>query len=265
MEFIDKLDDNSKLILGGAILLIIGPLLPWLTMTIIGTKYSVQGIDGDGKIILLLGLVIGFLVYRAEKKNIGLIAMVTGLLTVYCTGFFWGAANSILSKAAQEAGAFGSFLEGIVTIGIGLYLTLLGGIILTYGGYNSYISNIEGALSKGGKRNLLIGLNIIAGILFGFLAFVLIYSNFSEGGGDIKLMLVSVGATLLFFRTAYGLRKGESAIKFVNLTVACMLSIVFLQMFNSINNVESPRMAGMFIWGVLPLVITIGNLRYVTP
>lgn len=110
-------DASSILILAGAAVVAIGAFLPWAD---IGGLITTNGMDGDGKITIVLAAgaaVLGvFGILKASK------GMLIGSLVV--------AALTILVAIIDMADV-SSRGEGIieVSIGIGLYLTLIGGIV----------------------------------------------------------------------------------------------------------------------------------------
>ncbi len=103
--------NRDKVVLIGAILIIIGSMLPWGT----AFGYEVSGLDGDGVYTLLLGIasiiLLAFVSWESGNK-IG--QPILGILVILIAG------NVFLD--VRDIPFF--------SVGIGLYLTIMGGIIL---------------------------------------------------------------------------------------------------------------------------------------
>lgn len=116
----DQFSTGEKLVFVGAALTTLGAFLPWVT--VFGT--SVAGVQGDGVLTLILGLIAaGLLWWRSWNRRIQLGTLTVGSLIVLIT-------LSAMSRAA----------------GFGLYLTLAGGLVLMYTGARSLLddsSNVE--------------------------------------------------------------------------------------------------------------------------
>lgn len=104
----DSLSTEEKVGLGGSGLTIVGAFLPWAT--VFGT--SIAGIQGDGVLTLLGGIIAAVLIWwRPWERNTQIGTAVIGVLTVLI-GF------SAMTSVA----------------GIGVYLTLVGGVAMAYSG-----------------------------------------------------------------------------------------------------------------------------------
>jgi hypothetical protein len=104
----DSLETQEKIGLGGSGLAIVGAFLPWAT--VFGT--SIAGIQGDGVLTLIGGIVVaGLIWWRPWEKNTQIGTAAIGVLTVLI-GF------SAMTSVA----------------GIGIYLTLVGGLAMAYAG-----------------------------------------------------------------------------------------------------------------------------------
>lgn len=103
-------------VVGSAVVLIIAAFLPWASL---GGLISVSGTDGDGGITIFLGLVAGIMGVLAAlqgKRWAGITAIVFGVLS-----FLVGLLN-ILDVSSTDFGE--------PTIGIGLWLTALAGLLI---------------------------------------------------------------------------------------------------------------------------------------
>lgn len=124
------------------VVLVVATVLAWATASALGQTGSINGIDlftdgspiFNGVVTVLLGLVATVLVLAApdnEGATIG--AAVLGLLVLLIG----------LAFVAAPQTAYGDFLGGavdfgLVETGIGVYLTILGGIGVLAGGVYSY-------------------------------------------------------------------------------------------------------------------------------
>lgn len=116
---------GKKLAFAGSALIIVGAFLPWVTIEILGTTATADGLDGDGVFTLALGIIALVAVGRSDvhdwdkKTWIGVlvIGVVVALLALIYINDPWAFAD----EDPEDADAFAD-------IGIGLYLTALGGI-----------------------------------------------------------------------------------------------------------------------------------------
>ena len=118
---------GKKLLLCGAIGLIIGAFLPWATITSVFGEISEAGIEGDG-IFTVTGGVILLLIALSNKKSSGRYcawpACVLGLL------IGWLLINDYLGiKAADNDASI------YTNVGNGMYLSLLGALLAIIGGF----------------------------------------------------------------------------------------------------------------------------------
>lgn len=121
MEFND-VATGQKIAGAGAVGTVVGSFLPWVESPLI----TLPGTDGDGILTLLLGLVILGIIFVRNWSKIEMFATGgIGVLTIIIAG------NAFLNLGSQ--------LENEVveiSIGIGLYITLISGVImLIAGGY----------------------------------------------------------------------------------------------------------------------------------
>lgn len=120
----------KKILVGliGGILAVVGSFLPWGVATVFGRAETIVGIKGAGiftLILAVLGIIFLFLAMKFRKASIGTI--ITGLIIpILCVQQM-----SMLKEAVGER-----MIPGVaeVSVGYGLYLTLIGGIILLIGG-----------------------------------------------------------------------------------------------------------------------------------
>jgi len=122
---------GQKVTLVGAGLTIIGALLPWITVNVFGGVVSKLGIEADGMFTLLLGLaVIGVIYYsgpsgwgKTSRATVGLVGLIIGLVGVIYIADPWVGISEQPPEATRE----------MVNIGIGLYLTAIGGLLIFLG------------------------------------------------------------------------------------------------------------------------------------
>lgn len=140
-------------IVGGA-LLAIGSFLSWATVSGTGTDVSATGMDGsDGVITLVAGLAAlacGVIAMKAGRRALAVIAIVAGLIGAG-VGLYDAltAKDSVLDSASEEvATQVGATKEEVraflddaidagqlsISIGIGLYIVIGGGVIALVGG-----------------------------------------------------------------------------------------------------------------------------------
>jgi hypothetical protein len=140
-------------IVGGA-LLAVGSLLPWAEVSGSGESVTAKGLDGsDGYITLAAGVVAvvtGLVMLRGTRRAVAVVAVLVGLvgggLALYDA---LTAKDSVLDAAAEElAPSFGVSADQVraaldqaidegqlgVSISIGLYVAMAGGLIAIVGG-----------------------------------------------------------------------------------------------------------------------------------
>lgn len=120
---------GEKALLGGIGLTVLGAFLPWITVSVLGTTMTKRGIDGDGTLTVAAAIIVGVLYLvrwgRTAKWTALLFgALVTLLALVYITDPAWG-----VDSANQQT------FRNVANVGIGLYVTALGGAAMTYGAY----------------------------------------------------------------------------------------------------------------------------------
>jgi hypothetical protein len=123
-------DARSKwLLLGGTAVVAVGSLLPWATVNAGFVTVSKAGTDGDGVITLLFALVVGALALAKWKagltRGIVITSLVLGLLILAIAAY-----DTVdIASAVEET----EFIEVRASVGIGLWLTLLGSIAMVVG------------------------------------------------------------------------------------------------------------------------------------
>ena len=127
------------LVLGGAGLIILGAFLPWASVSINfagqSTSQSTNGIDGDGKITLMFGaaaLVLTLLKNPGQTKLFALIALIASALATLI-GLYDASQIGGNSEANSIMAAAGDAFK--VSLGIGIYLTIIGGAAATVGSW----------------------------------------------------------------------------------------------------------------------------------
>lgn len=123
-----NLTKGEKIGLVGSVLTIIGAFLPWATWG----AFSVSGTDGDGVLTLIFGIIVGALIYFRpwDNKNKA-ISLILGLL-ILAVGIYDAYNIANVAEAPLNVG---------VEVGTGLYVTILGGLIVLF-------CSIIGFLSK---------------------------------------------------------------------------------------------------------------------
>lgn len=150
-------------IVGGA-LLAVGSFLAWAEVSGGGTSVTAKGVDGsDGYITLAAGvvaLVIGIVMMRGTKRVLAVLVILAGIVGGGI-GLYDAltAKDSVLDAAAEElAPSFGASTEQVraaldqaieagqlsVSISIGLYVVIAGGVVALVGG----IAGLRGSTSE---------------------------------------------------------------------------------------------------------------------
>jgi hypothetical protein len=106
------------------LLLLIGAVGPWVSadVPLFGQSLSANGLDRDGSITLLLGIVAGVLLVVWRQKRAawaGVVAAVLGALTILIA----------IIDIADVSGKSSDVVD--LSVGWGLWLTLVGAIVLT--------------------------------------------------------------------------------------------------------------------------------------
>jgi hypothetical protein len=159
-------------IVGGA-LLAVGSFLSWAEVSGGGTSVSAKGVDGsDGYITLVAGIIaigVGIAMTRRSKRAFAILAILAGLIGggvgVYDA---LTAKDSVLDAAAEEiAPTIGASAEEVrtllddaidagelsISISIGLYIVIAGGILALVGGVLSMRGGEETAAAPAGSTS----------------------------------------------------------------------------------------------------------------
>lgn len=106
---------------------VVAAFLPWASMSLFGTKFSVQGIDegANGWITLIAGVIIGGVVgVSAVKQRQAPLRMISGVVSV-----IGGAAITMVSIVDMSDLLSDDF--GLIELESGLILTLISGVAIT--------------------------------------------------------------------------------------------------------------------------------------
>lgn len=117
---------NQQIILIGAAITAVGSFLPWASA--FGT--TVIGVNGDGLITLVLGVIAGAIAYRMPLSNRD-----TNLL-----------ATAGIGALVAIVGLYDA--TGIAAIGV--YITIIGGLVIAYPGVRTAVSNYQRGSSQSG-------------------------------------------------------------------------------------------------------------------
>jgi len=125
---------TKVVVLGGAVLLVLGSVLPWAKLEVSSGAFSISdtknGLDGDGVLTLILA-VIAILIFLLVKNR-----KVTGWL-VTVAGFLAGAIA--IYDIVDVKGAFDnldvpSSINADATVGVGLWIAAVAAVVLFVGG-----------------------------------------------------------------------------------------------------------------------------------
>lgn len=148
MELNDRSRAAAGLSIVGGVLLCAGSFLAWADMSGGGTSVSARGLDGtDGYVTLaagLIALVAGFATIRRATRPLAAVMLLVGLVGAGLGAFDALTAKDVILDAAAErlAPTFGATAEQLrtaldqavvagdlrISVGVGLYLVIAGGI-----------------------------------------------------------------------------------------------------------------------------------------
>jgi hypothetical protein len=116
-------------VFGGAGLLVLGSFLPWVKASIGILSAEKAGIDGDGVFTLGLG-VVAVLVFALMKSQPGrVLTLVAGLLASAVALYDIVDVNNKAAELSSRSGPF----QIEASVGIGLWLSLVGGVAVVIG------------------------------------------------------------------------------------------------------------------------------------
>ncbi|HEX6417232.1 MAG TPA: hypothetical protein VFZ77_02005 [Acidimicrobiales bacterium] len=135
---------STWLLVVGTAVVAIGALLPWATVNAGLVSVSKAGTDGDGVITLLLALVVGGLVLAKWKAGLSravvIVSLVLGAIVLAVATY-----DAIdVASTVEES----EFVEVRASVGIGLWLTLVGRIAMIAGAIWELRSPTPGAATR---------------------------------------------------------------------------------------------------------------------
>jgi hypothetical protein len=128
------------LILGGAALLLAGSFLPWARAEAGPFTATKNGIDGDGVLTLVLALAIALFLFLVRHPRVmaGLVVGAGGLATLVAVIDVVDVSNR-----ANDLEASITSLHASVSVGYGLWIALVGGVIAVAGGIVALVKGPE--------------------------------------------------------------------------------------------------------------------------
>lgn len=148
MAMVRNLSDRQRawMYLGGGVALVVGSFMTWIKVTVIfiGTV-TVAGIDGDGKATAAAGVVIaagGWFVLRGEGK-----AWLDATAVLAAVGALATGLHALSQIPSTEVSVQGRRF-GTVSVGFGLYVTLLAAGVSLFGALASLRSRSAPAQSR---------------------------------------------------------------------------------------------------------------------
>jgi hypothetical protein len=121
----------------GVALVIVGAFMPWVKLSFI----SASGTDGDGVLTLIIAAVAGGLIFLGLSRGVAIQATIIGAGALICILAVYNMVD--ISGQDSEVGLEGLFSEN-VSIGEGLYMTLVGGIAIVAGGVMGFRARMGG-------------------------------------------------------------------------------------------------------------------------
>ncbi|HIA92044.1 TPA: hypothetical protein EYO12_02915 [Candidatus Saccharibacteria bacterium] len=115
-----KKDRNLMLLVGGAAALIVGLFLPWASASAGFISFSVNGFDANGALPLILAalaVVAGLNLMNQKTKTMWAVALGASALALLMVLVDWPSDDGL----------------GVVSIGVGYYLSLAGSLAMTAG------------------------------------------------------------------------------------------------------------------------------------
>jgi hypothetical protein len=161
---------GAILAIAGGALLAVGSFLAWATVSGGGTSVTAKGVDGsDGYVTLVAGIIalgVGVAMTKQSKRVLAVLAILTGLIGGG-VGLYDAltAKDSVLDAAAEEiAPTLGASVDEVrtlldqavdsgelsISISIGLYIVIGGGILALVGGILSIRGGQEAGAAPAG-------------------------------------------------------------------------------------------------------------------
>jgi len=157
-----------KFTVAGASAIVIGSLLPWVSVTTIFGSISISGTEGDGVFTMIGGAIIGsvagvVLSRRSASKGSGVLIILIGL----ASGLIAFNVSSNLANAADlsDSGVLSS-------IGGGLWLVILGSATAIGSGFSVATARGGGPQSRNAWMGVGIGVAVVAVLLVALTVYV---------------------------------------------------------------------------------------------
>lgn len=121
---------GQKLVVGGAIVAVVGAFLPWFTVDALGTTASVNGIERDGIFTFVFALIaVGLILYQGPGRwKTGVLAgclILGALIALVGSAYIYDPWLGTEQPSEAE--------QALINIGSGLYLTAFSGYIIIGG------------------------------------------------------------------------------------------------------------------------------------
>lgn len=131
-SLVERWGTGERIVLAGGALVVVSAFLPWITANILGTNASMRGIEGDGTITLLIGIIGAVAAGYTWKTWSKLVAGIAGFIVIaiavlYIVDPLFGAQTTQMS--AQQL----DIARRAYTPSYGLYGTGLGGLLMLGG------------------------------------------------------------------------------------------------------------------------------------
>ena len=118
--------------IASGLLCVLGAMLPWVTVEFFGT-YSRIGLEGDGVLTLIAGLIVAAVIYVGKGVEPILVRLGVPIGGLFVIGVSALNLMDISDRIADVS-------YGIAHVGPGLYITLISGFGILASGYWMYVS-----------------------------------------------------------------------------------------------------------------------------
>lgn len=115
----------------GAVGVIVGAFLPWVSISLLATSQTKTGIDGDGTITLIVALVVGAAAAWKWARSTQILSIVGGLVP---TGLGLLYISDPTAGVSTGSAAGTALLSDAVSPEIGLYVTAIAGVVILAAG-----------------------------------------------------------------------------------------------------------------------------------